>query len=89
MRNWVYKTAWKIDNGEPVKSILRWRNCIVAARRSRWATRPCRSWAVSATPRIAVFLACGVTSAVYRIGAGTDEIMIHIAGRAIQKLYQD
>ena len=26
---------------------------------------------------------------VYRIGAGTDEIMIHIAGRAIQKLYQD
>ena len=25
---------------------------------------------------------------VYRIGAGTDEIMIHIAGRAIQKLYK-
>ncbi len=24
---------------------------------------------------------------VYRIGAGTDEIMIHIAGRAIQKRY--
>ena len=24
---------------------------------------------------------------VYRIGAGTDEIMIHIAGRAIQKKF--
>ncbi len=26
---------------------------------------------------------------VYRIGAGTDEIMIHIAGRAIQKQFQE
>ncbi|MDD5806266.1 MAG: acyl-CoA dehydrogenase [Eggerthellales bacterium] len=89
MRNWVYKTAWKIDNGEPVQidSAVAKLYCGQAA---------CRviDTALQVMGGIGYSKDCRISrlwrdQRVYRIGAGTDEIMIHIAGRAIQKLYRD
>ena len=94
MRNWVYKTAWKIDNGESVQidSAVAKLYCGRAAFEvcdtalqvmggiHEIATQSHHHFVISRLWR---------DQRVYRIGAGTDEIMIHIAGRAIQKQFQE
>ena len=89
MRNWVYKTAWKIDNGEPVQI-----DSAVAKLYCGRAAFEVIDTALQVMGGIGYTKDCRISrlwrdQRVYRIGAGTDEIMIHIAGRAIQKLYQD
>lgn len=88
MRNWAYKTAWKIDNGESVQIDSPWRSCTAAAPPSRCATPRCRHGRHRYTKD------CRTSRPVARPASTaseprTDEIMIHIAGRAIQKQHQE
>lgn len=88
MRNMVYRTSWEIDNRIPVQidSALAKLYCarslmevvddamqIMGGIGYTTDSRISRLW---------------VDSRVFRIGGGTDEIMIHVAGRAILKQYQ-
>jgi crotonobetainyl-CoA dehydrogenase len=89
MRNWVYKTAWEIDNGIPVQI-----DSAVAKLYCGRSAFKVVDTAMQVMGGIGYTKDCRISrlwrdQRVYRIGAGTDEIMIHIAGRAIQKLYQD
>ncbi|WP_188043051.1 acyl-CoA dehydrogenase [Changpingibacter yushuensis] len=85
MRNLVYRTAWKIDEGESVQidSALAKLYCAQSANEViddalqifggigyTTDTRVSRLW---------------LDARVQRIGGGTDEVMIHIAGRALLK----
>lgn len=85
MRNSVYKTAWEKDNGRPLKvsAALAKLYCAQAAFEVcdmamqvhgglgyTDETRVSRLWR---------------DARMHRIGGGTDQIMIHIAGRALQK----
>ncbi len=88
MRNWVYKTAWMIDNGEPVQI-----DSAVAKLYCGRAAFEVIDTALQVMGGIGYTKDCRISrlwrdQRVYRIGAGTDEIMIHIAGRAIQKKYR-
>jgi alkylation response protein AidB-like acyl-CoA dehydrogenase len=89
MRNWVYKTAWEIDNDIPVQI-----DSAVAKLYCGRAAFRVIDTALQIMGGIGYTKDCRISrlwrdQRVYRIGAGTDEIMIHIAGRAIQKLYKD
>ncbi len=89
MRNWVYKTAWKIDNGESVQID----SAVAKLYCGRAAFEVC-DIALQVMGGIGYTKDCRISrlwrdQRVYRIGAGTDEIMIHIAGRAIQKQFQE
>ncbi|NLI91288.1 MAG: acyl-CoA dehydrogenase [Peptococcaceae bacterium] len=88
MRNMVYRCAWEIDNKMPVQisSALAKLYCaqssfeviddamqIMGGIGYTTDTRISRLW---------------LDSRVFRIGGGTDEVMIHAAGRAILKQYK-
>lgn len=88
MKNMVYKCAWEIDNKLPVQisSALAKLYCaqsafeviddamqIMGGIGYTTDTRISRLW---------------LDSRVFRIGGGTDEVMIHAAGRAILKQYK-
>lgn len=88
MRHWVYSTAWKIDNGMPVQI-----DSAVAKLCCGRSAFEVIDTALQVMGGIGYTNDCRISrlwrdQRVYRIGAGTDEIMIHIAGRAIQKLYK-
>lgn len=85
MRNFVYKTAWMLDRGLPLKSqgALCKRYCAM-------------SGFEVADDALQIFGGVGVTVGArisrlwrdlrgHRFGGGTDEIMVHIAGRQIVK----
>ncbi|NCT90442.1 acyl-CoA dehydrogenase [Cellulomonas sp. APG4] len=85
MRNFVYKTAWMLDQGVPLKSqgALCKRYCAMAAFEV-------------VDEAMQIFGGVGVTVGTrvsrlwrdvrgHRFGGGTDEIMVHIAGRQIVK----
>ena len=85
MRNFVYKTAWMVDASQPLKSqgALCKRYCAMAGFEV-------------ADDAMQVFGGVGVTVGTrvsrlwrdlrgHRFGGGTDEIMVHIAGRQIVK----
>ena len=85
MRNFVLKTAWMLDQGVPLKSqgALCKRYCAMAAFEV-------------ADDAMQIFGGVGVTVGTrvsrlwrdirgHRFGGGTDEIMVHIAGRQIVK----
>ena len=79
MRNWVYKTAWKIDNGESVQID----SAVAKLYCGRAAFEVCDT-ALQVMGGIGYTKDCRISrlwrdQRVYRIGAGTDEIMIHIA----------
>jgi alkylation response protein AidB-like acyl-CoA dehydrogenase len=85
MRNSIYKTAWEKDNGMPLK--------ISAALCKYYVARASFEVCDAA---MQVLGGIGYTdesrvsrlwrdSRMYRIGGGTDQIMIHIAGRALVK----
>lgn len=85
MRNLVAKTAWKIDNGEPVQidSALAKLYCAQAA-------NEVIDDAMQIFGGIGYTTDCRVSrlwvdARVQRIGGGTDEVMIHIAGRQLLK----
>jgi len=89
MRNLVYKTAWKIDNGIPVQidSALAKLYCAQEANR---IIDDC----MQIMGGIGYTTDCRVSrlwldARVQRIGGGTDEVMIHIAGRRILKDFKD
>jgi alkylation response protein AidB-like acyl-CoA dehydrogenase len=85
IRNFVYKTAWMLDNGVPLKS----------------QGALCKRYSAMAAFEVAdeamqIFGGVGVTVGTrvsrlwldlrgHRFGGGTDEIMVHIAGRQIVK----
>lgn len=88
MKNYVYQTAWEADNGRPLRitSALCKRYCAKAAME-----------VVDDALQIMGGLGYVVDSRVSRlwrdarvsrIGGGTDEIMVYIAGRQILKQYQ-
>ena len=88
MRNWVYQTAWKVDNGIPVQIDTAAAKLYCA----RAAYEVCDT-ALQVMGGIGYTKDCRISrlwrdQRVMRIGAGTDEIMIQIAGRAIQKKYK-
>lgn len=88
MRSWVYKTAWMIDNKLPVQID----SAVAKLYCGRAAFEVCDT-AMQVMGGIGYTKDCRISrlwrdQRVYRIGAGTDEIMIHIAGRAIQKKYK-
>lgn len=85
MRNLVMRTAWKIDEGEPVQT-----DSALAKLYCAQSTNEVIDDAMQ------IFGGIGYTTdtrvsrlwldaRVQRIGGGTDEIMIHIAGRALLK----
>lgn len=87
MRNMLYKCAWKQDNNMPLQidSALCKRYCGMAG------------WEVI-DEALQIFGGIGYTAEsrisrtwrdarVSRIGAGTDEVMVHVAGRAILKQF--
>lgn len=89
MRNMVFKTAWEIDNGIPVQ--------IDSALAKLYCARSAGEViddAMQIFGGIGYTTDCRVSrlwvdSRVMRIGGGTDEVMIHIAGRNILKQYKD
>ncbi|MBU4335537.1 MAG: acyl-CoA dehydrogenase, partial [Actinobacteria bacterium] len=85
MRNLVARTAWKIDNGMPVQidSALAKLYCAQSA-------NEVIDDALQIFGGIGYTTDCRVSrlwvdARVQRIGGGTDEVMIHIAGRQILK----
>lgn len=89
MRNFVYKAAWMEDNGIPVNTM--------AAMCKRYCARA--SFEV-VNDAMQIFGGIGYSSdlriaRVWRnnricgIGGGTEEIMVHVAGRALLKQYKD
>ncbi|MDR1069545.1 MAG: acyl-CoA dehydrogenase [Gracilibacteraceae bacterium] len=88
MRNMVYKCAWEIDNKIPVRisSALAKLYCAQAA-------MEVADDALQIMGGIGYTVDCRVSrlwldTRVHRIGGGTDEVMIHVAGRAILKNYR-
>ncbi|WP_019240276.1 MULTISPECIES: acyl-CoA dehydrogenase [Bacillus] len=88
MRNMVYKTAWEVDNKKPVQisSALAKLYCAQAA-------NEVIDDAMQIMGGIGYTTDCRISrlwvdNRVFRIGGGTDEVMIHIAGRAILKEYK-
>ncbi|MDD9146949.1 acyl-CoA dehydrogenase [Sporolactobacillus sp. CQH2019] len=88
MRNMVYKCAWEIDHHQPVQisSALAKLYCAQSA-------NEVIDDAMQIMGGIGYTTDCRISrlwvdARVHRIGGGTDEIMIHIAGRAILKQYQ-
>ncbi|WP_425804092.1 acyl-CoA dehydrogenase [Desulfitobacterium sp. Sab5] len=88
MKNMVYKCAWEIDNGLPVQisSALAKLYCAQAA-------NEVIDDALQIMGGIGYTTDCRISrlwvdARVFRIGGGTDEIMIHAAGRAILKQYK-
>ncbi|HEY0217748.1 MAG TPA: acyl-CoA dehydrogenase [Cellulomonas sp.] len=89
MRGLVYKTAWEIDNGVPVQidSALAKLYCAQAANEViDDALQILGGIGYTTDARVSRLW---VDARVHRIGGGTDEVMIHIAGRSILKQYQD
>lgn len=87
MRNLVYKVAWMIDNDMSVQI-----DSAVAKLYCGRSACEVIDTALQVMGGIGYTNDCRISrlwrdQRVYRIGAGTDEIMIHIAGRAIQKPY--
>ena len=89
MQNLLYKTAWKKDNGESIMI-----DSSLVKRYTGQAAFEVIDDAMQIMGGIGYTHDCRISrlwrdQRVYRIGAGTDEIMIHIAGRAIQKQFQE
>ncbi len=88
MRNLIYKTAWEIDNKIPVQ--------IDSALTKLYCARSVNEVvddAMQIMGGIGYTTDCRISrlwvdSRVHRIGGGTDEVMIHVAGRAILKKYR-
>ena len=88
MKNMIYKTAWMIDNKMPVQidSALVKLYCAQSA-------MEVVDDALQIMGGIGYTQECRISrlwidSRVFRIGGGTDEIMIHAAGRAILRSYK-
>lgn len=88
MKNMVYKCAWEIDNGLPVQisSALAKLYCAQSA-------NEVIDDALQIMGGIGYTTDCRISrlwvdARVFRIGGGTDEVMIHAAGRAILKQYK-
>lgn len=89
MRNLVYKTAWKIDTGESVQidSALAKLYCAQeACKVIDDAMQILGGIGYTTDSRISRLW---LDARVQRIGGGTDEVMIHIAGRSILKQYRN
>jgi alkylation response protein AidB-like acyl-CoA dehydrogenase len=89
MRNLIHKTAWKIDNGQSVQidSALAKLYC---AQEANKVIDDC----MQIMGGIGYTSDCRISrlwldARVQRIGGGTDEVMIHIAGRSILKEFRD
>jgi alkylation response protein AidB-like acyl-CoA dehydrogenase len=89
MRNLVYRTAWKIDNGLPVQTDSALAKLYCAQEANKViddAMQILGGIGYTTDSRISRLW---VDARVQRIGGGTDEVMIHIAGRSILKEYRD
>lgn len=87
MRNLVAKCAWKIDNDEPVQT-----ESALAKLYCAQAANEVIDDAMQILGGIGYTTDCRVSrlwvdARVQRIGGGTDEVMIHIAGRQLLKRY--
>jgi alkylation response protein AidB-like acyl-CoA dehydrogenase len=87
IRNFLYKTAWELDNGIPVQLT----SALVKRYAGKTATEVC-------SEAMQIFGGLGYTTETRvgrlwqdcrgnQIAAGTDEIMVHIAGRQLLKKY--
>lgn len=87
VRNMLYRTLWKMDNNESIR--------IDSALLKRYGARTCE-WVASEA--LQIFGGLGYTEDIrqgriwsdlrgMRIAGGTDEIMVHIAGRQLAKEY--
>lgn len=85
IRNLLYKAAWMVDAGQPLKTI--------AAMAKLYSAQA--GWEI-VDDALQIFAGLGVTAdcrisriwrdmRVNRIGGGTDEVMVHIVGRQIVK----
>ncbi|HVJ48248.1 acyl-CoA dehydrogenase family protein, partial [Desulfitobacterium sp.] len=88
MKNMVYKCAWEADNGLPlqISSALAKLYCAQSA-------NEVIDDALQIMGGIGYTTDCRISrlwldARVFRIGGGTDEVMIHAAGRAILKQYK-
>lgn len=87
MRNFIYKTAWEKDNGISIRTTVNLAKYYVA-RAACEVVDDC----MQIMGGIGYIDDCDISKLwrdirAYRIGAGTDQIMIHIAGRALVKEY--
>ena len=83
IRNFVYKTAWMVDQGEPLKS-----QGALCKRYSAMAAFEVADEAMQIFGGVGVTIGTRVSRLWldlrgHRFGGGTDEIMVHIAGRQI------
>ena len=89
MQNMLYKAAWKKMSGESISI-----DSSLVKRYTGQAAFQVIDDAMQIMGGIGYTHDCRISrlwrdQRVYRIGAGTDEIMIHIAGRAIQKQFAE
>lgn len=88
MRNYLYKTAWEKDNGMPIRTsaALCKRYCAQAGFEvADMAMQVLGGIGYTEDHRVARLWR---DARMHRIGGGTDEIMVHIAGRALQKEFK-
>lgn len=88
MKNMVYKCAWEVDNGLPVQisSAIAKLYCAQAA--NEVIDDALQIMGGIGYTKDARISRLWLDARVFRIGGGTDEIMIHAAGRAILKQYK-
>lgn len=88
MKNMVYKCAWEIDNGISVQV-----SSALAKLYCAQASCEVIDDALQIMGGIGYTTDCRISrlwvdSRVHRIGGGTDEVMVHVAGRAILKQFK-
>ena len=88
MRNMIYKCAWEKDNGIPVRN-----SAALAKLYCAQSANEVIDDAMQIMGGIGYTKDCRISrlwrdARVFRIGGGTDEIMIHIAGRGILEEYK-
>ncbi len=88
MRGLVYKTAWEIDNDIPVQI-----DSALAKLYCAQSSMEVIDDAMQIMGGIGYTTDCRISrlwvdARVHRIGGGTDEVMVHVAGRAILKQYK-
>lgn len=89
MRNWVFKCAAMIDRGESVMVDSACAKLYCGRAAFEVCDKALQIMGGIGYTRDSRISRIWRDQRVYRIGAGTDEIMIHIAGRALQKPFKN
>ena len=84
MRNFLYKTAWEKDNGMPINVSASLCKLYCAQAGFQVADDAMQILGGIGYTKTTAYRVCG-DARMHRIGSETDQIMAHIAGRALQR----